>query len=96
MSTTSEDTLDFEEAHGTRKSEVWSFYIKSPTDEGKVVSECKYCQKVYIAGSSRGTSNMRRHLRSQCPSRNSPEDLALASILQGTDDSTREQMEAFE
>ncbi|KAK2975198.1 hypothetical protein RJ640_022090 [Escallonia rubra] len=75
MSTTSEDTLDFEESHGTTKSGVWSFYIKSTTDEGKVVSECKYCQKVYIAGSSHGTSNMRRHLRSQCPSRNSPEVL---------------------
>ncbi|KAK2984021.1 hypothetical protein RJ640_003150 [Escallonia rubra] len=73
MSTTSEDTLDFEEAHGTTKSGVWSFYIKSTTDEGKVVSECKYCQKVYIAGNSHGTSNMRRHLRSQCLSRNNPE-----------------------
>ncbi|KAK2974936.1 hypothetical protein RJ640_009218 [Escallonia rubra] len=60
----------------SRNNEVRSteFYIKSTTDEGKVVSECKYCQKVYIAGSSHGTSNMRRHLRSQYPSRNSPED----------------------
>ncbi|KAK2979641.1 hypothetical protein RJ640_023569 [Escallonia rubra] len=75
MSTTSEDTLDFNEVHGTTKSGIWSFYSKSTMDEGKVVSECKYCQKVYIAGSSHGTSNMRCHLRSQCPLRNSPEVL---------------------
>ncbi|KAK2989687.1 hypothetical protein RJ640_002460 [Escallonia rubra] len=70
MSTTSEDIVDFEEAHGTTKSGMWSFYDRITTEEGKVMSECKYCQKIYIACSSHGTSNMRRHLQSQCPLRN--------------------------
>lgn len=53
----------------TSTSRVWDVFQKLPADDnGKEMASCSKCNKVYVANSTAGTSNLLRHLVS-CPGR---------------------------
>ncbi|KAJ6749555.1 hypothetical protein OIU85_000217 [Salix viminalis] len=49
-----------------KTSSVWDKFDKRWTENGEVWATCKHCKKKYRAESTRGTSNLRKHLK-KCP-----------------------------
>ncbi|KAJ6316890.1 hypothetical protein OIU78_020055 [Salix suchowensis] len=52
-----------------KTSSVWDKFDKRSAENGEVWATCKHCKKKYRAESTRGTSNLRKHLEKCSPSR---------------------------
>ncbi|XP_058099274.1 factor of DNA methylation 1-like isoform X3 [Magnolia sinica] len=48
------------------RSSVWSNFTKLKLSDGSEKARCKQCERLFTCGSSRGTSHLKRHIRS-CP-----------------------------